>query len=202
MRQDVERLGRELLPLRVADARLPMRSEALDRSVDCGSCHGAHAFDTTTAVVEACLDCHADEHSRAYADSPHAALWLQELEGALPAGSAVTCATCHMPREAKSYDYGAYIHQLVQHNQSDTMRPIERMLRPVCLECHGYQFSIEALADTALIRHNFSGQPGVTVDSQRLAVARREQIRREREAERARKDAESESSPATQTQGD
>jgi len=202
MRQDSGRLGRELPPLRVADARLPMRDEALDRVVDCGSCHGPHAFDTASAAVEACLDCHADEHSLAYTSSPHAALRREEHDGILPAGSAVSCATCHMPREARSYDYGAYVHELVQHNQSATMRPIERMLRPVCLECHGYQFSINSLADATLIQRSFRGTPADTVDSQRLAIERREQIQREREAERARRDAEEESVPMTQSQGE
>jgi hypothetical protein len=203
MRQDIEHLGRELPALKVADARLPMQPGAAERSVDCGSCHGPHAFDTTTAAVAACLDCHADDHSLAYMDSPHATLWQAEIEGTAPMGSGVTCASCHMPREAKSYDYGAYIHQLVQHNQSDTMRPIERMLRPVCLDCHGYEFAVNSLADAVLIGNNFKGEPAaMTVRSQRLAIERREQIQRERDAERARREAEEESSQTTHAQGE
>lgn len=202
MRLDAERLGTTLAPMSVAEARLPMRPDAAMRELNCGSCHGPHAFDIAQAVVSACLDCHADEHSLAYEASPHAALWQQELAGVLPAGSAVTCASCHLPRQEKSYDYGAYIHQLVQHSQSDTMRPIERMLRPVCLACHGYAFAIDALADAALVERNFTGRPSVSVDSQRLAVERREQIQREREAERARRETERDSTTTVPAQGE
>ena len=33
------------------------------------------------------------------------------------------------------------------------------MLRTVCLQCHGLQFSMDALADRNLILSNFSGRP-------------------------------------------
>jgi hypothetical protein len=35
------------------------------------------------------------------------------------------------------------------------------MLRPVCLECHGLGFAMDALADRARIADNFSGPPSV-----------------------------------------
>jgi hypothetical protein len=35
---------------------------------------------------------------------------------------------------------------LVQHNQNETLEPAEKMIRPVCLHCHGLGFSIDALA--------------------------------------------------------
>ena len=54
-----------------AKARLPMRPDAQSRALDCGTCHDVHAVDVQYAAVEACLGCHADEHSEAYRDSPH-----------------------------------------------------------------------------------------------------------------------------------
>jgi hypothetical protein len=60
----------------------------------------------------------------------------------------------------------------VQHNQSDTLRPNEKMLRSVCLSCHGLQFSLDALADHELIENNFSGKPTVRVQSLDMAARR------------------------------
>lgn len=184
MRLDEARLGRALAPMRVRDARLPMRTDAAGATVTCGSCHGAHRFDTRRAAVEACLGCHDDTHSRAYVDSPHDRLRRLELAGRLPPGSGVTCASCHMPRVPESYEWGAYIHTLVQHNQSDNLRPNDKMLRPVCMQCHGYGFSADALADPDLILGNFDGPPSVVVESRSLAERRRLEIERQREAER------------------
>ena len=172
MRLDSAALGVELPPMQPQLARLPMSADARDRRLDCGACHSAHRYDTTHAAVDACLGCHADEHSRAYVDSPHAR-------------NAVTCATCHMPRTPVDYDWGAYTHVLVQHNQSDNLRPNEKMLRPVCTQCHGLEFSIDALADVELVRHNFNGAPGIHVPSTDLAVERRRVIDLERQAQRA-----------------
>lgn len=130
-------------------ARLPMKASAARRELGCTSCHGAHDFDTRRAAVEACLECHDDEHSRAYQDSPHFRLWQEELAGTLPPGAGVSCATCHLPRERS----------LVSHNQSAMMRPAEKMLRPVCSSCHGVDFALAALADEVSVRRNFRGQP-------------------------------------------
>ena len=46
------------------------------------------------------------------------------------------------------------------------------MIRPVCMECHGLGFAIDALADENLIRSNFSGKPAVHVPSIELAKKR------------------------------
>ncbi len=46
------------------------------------------------------------------------------------------------------------------------------MLRPVCLSCHGLQFSIDALADEALIERNFTGMPAVHIRSLEMARER------------------------------
>ena len=46
------------------------------------------------------------------------------------------------------------------------------MVRPVCMQCHGYEFSIDALADDALIKNNFNGQPAVHIESADWAISR------------------------------
>ncbi len=40
------------------------------------------------------------------------------------------------------------------------------------MQCHGYEFSVNALADKALIRRNFTGRPAVLVKSVEMAVER------------------------------
>jgi formate-dependent nitrite reductase cytochrome c552 subunit len=165
-----EGVGVKLPPMPVADARLPMKSPPNAEHVDCGSCHSAHRFDTQHAAVEACLGCHDDTHSRAYSGSPHDLLESAER---------VTCATCHMPRVEESYEWGAYVHVLVDHNQSANLRPNDAMLRGVCMQCHGLSFSLDALADRKLIDDNFSGPPGVHVPS--VDWARQRRAERERQ---------------------
>jgi hypothetical protein len=162
------RLAQKLEPMRPAMARLPMRDKAHDKTLGCTTCHGAHRFDTRRAAVESCLGCHDDRHSRAYKKSAHYALWQKELNGELPPGSGVSCATCHLPRiEYRTADDVKRI--LVQHNQNDTLRPNEKMIRPVCMNCHGLEFSINALADPGLIARNFQGRPGARVGSMEMA---------------------------------
>ena len=64
---------------------------------------------------------------------------------------------------------------ITNHNQNDTLYPNEKMIRPVCIECHGLGFAIDALADPALITNNFSGQPDRHIESIDWAVNRVEQ---------------------------
>jgi hypothetical protein len=180
MRLDAARLGMSLSPMTTDAARLPMAPDARTDTVDCGSCHGAHRFDTAYATVDACLGCHADQHSRAYVGSPHHELLERARAGLQPAETAVTCATCHLPRAELSYDYGAYTHVLIEHNQNDNLRPNDKMLRSVCLDCHGLGFSIDALADRRLIDSNFDGRPQVHVESIDFAVERRRAVEAER----------------------
>ena len=167
------RLERGLSPMTAAQARLPMRDEAAHRELTCTSCHGAHRFDTKAAAVESCIGCHDDSHSRAYKQSLHHELWVKEGRGELPAGSGVSCASCHMPRVRISTDEGSRM--AVQHNQSDTFQPNSKMIRPVCQSCHGLGFSIDALADTALIARNFKGAPSRHVQSIDMAVKKEQQ---------------------------
>ena len=150
----------------VAEARLPMRSDAMHRSLDCGTCHDAHAVDTRRAAVEACASCHDDDHTRAYFESPHHALWEAELGGAAPPGAGVSCATCHLVRTERRGTI------TTSHNNNENLRPNEKMIRTVCLDCHGLGFSLDALADTELVRRNFAGRPSVHVESIEWAIQR------------------------------
>jgi len=148
-------------------ARLPMHQDSLEKPLDCLSCHGAHKFDVQQAAVENCLGCHADEHSLAYKESPHAELWEKELSGELPEGSGVSCASCHMPRV--EIDVSEWMERVVvMHNQNATLVPNEKMIRPSCLECHGLEFSINALSDEELVKKNFKGVSTFKTDSMRL----------------------------------
>lgn len=136
-----------------AEARVSLLPEAHGRDLTCNTCHAPHAQDLTLAAVDSCLTCHNDDHSTAYKDSPHYALWTAEQAEELPPGSGVSCATCHMPQTARGDEVRT------NHNQNDTLRPNEKMIRATCLSCHGLSFAIDALADPGLVANNFSGQP-------------------------------------------
>lgn len=169
------RLAQDLSPMKPEMARQPMNPTAHGKELGCTSCHAAHRFDTHSAAVEACLSCHNDEHSRVYKDSPHFRLWSEELRGQQPRGAGVSCATCHLPREIHKEEGVETVR--TQHNQNLNLRPNEKMIRSVCLYCHGLDFSLDALADATLVERNFSGQPTLHVKSvemteQRAANAR------------------------------
>jgi hypothetical protein len=132
-----------------------------------------------SAAVDACLECHSDEHSLAYKQSPHFSLWEKELGGEGEAGTGVTCASCHMPRV--DFDVNDWMSRImVDHNQNATLSPNEKMIRPACLHCHGLAFTLDALADEALIETNFQGRPTVHVESMELAEADQKRAERER----------------------
>lgn len=162
------RLRVGLTPMTPAKARLPMTAEAYDKTLTCMSCHPAHRFDVAKAAMEGCLECHDDEHSLSYKQSLHYELWLKEQSGELPPGSGVSCASCHMPRI--NMDVSEWLSRvIVEHNQNATLTPNEKMIRPACLHCHGLEFSINALADNALIKNNFQGKPAFQTESMELA---------------------------------
>ncbi|MCC9655503.1 cytochrome c3 family protein [Rhodopirellula halodulae] len=176
------RLAQDLSPMTPAMARLPMHVDAAHRELTCNACHPGHRFDTQTASVDACVGCHNDDHSRSYLGSGHHVAWQSEMRGEADAGSGVSCATCHMPRLEDS-DGEVW----VQHNQNDNLRPNEKMLRDVCMNCHGPGFSIDALADEQLIQKCFDAPPTIHIDSVDLAKARFDEQQRKREARRKKK---------------
>lgn len=153
--QEGMRLAHNLSPLVPGMARLPMHVKASQQGLTCTACHAAHLPDRRAASVSACLGCHNDSHTLAYAKSSHARLWEQEQQGRIPAGQGVSCASCHFPRQA-GHDHAA---ATVQHNVSANLRPNQKMLESVCMRCHGVPFSLDALADRPLIERNFVGSP-------------------------------------------
>jgi hypothetical protein len=169
-----------LPPMTPAQAWLPMKADAAGAELTCNTCHSAHRYDRAAAEVEACAGCHDDAHTKAYFVSPHYDLLKQEMAGRLPSGSGVSCATCHMPATLTRGEDGAKA-IFVTHNQNDNLRPNEKMVRGVCGQCHGLQFTLDALADPALVAENFKGIPAVHVES--IAWAER----RARERGRAKK---------------
>jgi formate-dependent nitrite reductase cytochrome c552 subunit len=164
------RLAAGLPAMTPGESRLPMRADAAHRTMTCNACHDAHRYDTRAAAVDACLKCHDDGHSRAYNGSVHQRTWLAELSGEAAPGSGVSCATCHLPRERHRVDGHDVVR--VQHNQNANLRPNEKMIRSTCLDCHGYAFALDALADRALIDANFNGRPARHLETIEM-VARR-----------------------------
>ncbi len=160
------RFAQGLAAMAVKDARSQMRGDAAHETLSCSSCHGPHDTDTRFAAVQACQGCHDSEHVRQYDNSPHAKASAQAL-AAGRAHEAVTCATCHMPRMETE---GGVVQ--VNHNQSENLRPNEKMIRPVCMNCHGLGFAIDALADRALIESNFNGRPAQKIPSIEMARER------------------------------
>ena len=156
-------VGIELSAMRPELARLPMHEESAHKSLDCSACHQAHRYDTKYAAAEACMTCHNDEHSNNYKNSSHYELWMEEVNGTGEPGTGVSCATCHMPR----VEIDGEMH--VQHNQNYNLRPNEKMIRSVCMSCHGLEFSLNSLADSLLIEQCFAGSPTVEIDSAQMA---------------------------------
>lgn len=169
------RLAAGLSPMTPAQAHIPMQPANAHKELTCNSCHGAHDFNRVDASTSACLTCHADDHSKSFFDSPHGSLWLEVEQGVRPMEEAVSCATCHMPREENTV-FGQKVVQ-VQHNQNANLRPNEKMIRPTCMNCHSLSFSIDALADPVLIHNNFNGQPAEHIRSIDMAVERDQSYR-------------------------
>lgn len=140
-------------------ARLPMHASAAHKQLNCSACHDPHRPDLQFAAVDACVSCHDDGHTRGYLNSSHFQLWQDEISGTAAAGTGVSCATCHMPRD----DEGR-----VEHNQNSNLQPNEKMIRTTCMNCHGLQFTLDALADPRLKANGYSTSPQGHVESPQM----------------------------------
>jgi hypothetical protein len=173
------RLALKLPAMQVGEARRPIDTSQKHNAIGCSSCHSAHEYNIRTAAAKSCLNCHKDKHSLAYKKSKHFTLWRKEQDGTAPAGSGVSCATCHLPRVLSKHNGKQRV--VVQHNQNRNLRPNEKMIREVCMDCHGLGFSIDALADPKLIANNFQGRPAKHIKSIQMAQAREiEQAKKKR----------------------
>ncbi len=150
-------------PLTPALARLPMKAEAHDMQMTCATCHDAHSVNTVQAAVDSCLTCHNDSHSLNYENSRHAELFAADLTLPRPSGSSVSCATCHLPRhELKKGDSSI---TLVNHNNTYTLLPRDRMVKEVCMNCHGVEYSYNSIFDDALVEANFDQPPSLSLET-------------------------------------
>ena len=132
-----------------------------EQTQGCESCHTIHR---QNYIIEespfkigtrACLNCHQDQHSTAFLVSKHASI--------------ITCASCHMPIMQAAEN----LQPITDHNQNNNLEPNEKMIRSVCLDCHGLRFAINALADEKLIENNFQGLPTTQVPSIDWALKRK-----------------------------
>lgn len=166
-------------PLTPEMARLPMKHEAFDKQMNCNACHNVHTVDTVKASVDACLTCHNDNHSLNYKNSKHAKAVFAALENdsELPRPSAdmVTCSACHLPRSGTKKGDGTTLVK-VNHNNTYNLKPQDRMVGDVCLNCHGVEYSYNSIFDEELVEANFDRPPTLShqsFDLMRAAEKRR-----------------------------
>ena len=148
-------------------AHLPMQAEARDKVMNCNTCHDVHTVNTTPAAVDACLSCHNDTHSLNYKNSKHAKLWLAEGQLPRPSTQSTTCATCHLPRQTlESTDT-----VVVNHNNTFTLKPRDRMVKEVCMHCHGMDYAYNSIFDDDLVEANFARPPTQTLKTLEMVRA-------------------------------
>ena len=151
-------------PLTPRLARLPMQPTALDRQMTCNTCHDVHSVNTIQASVDACLTCHNDTHSLNYQSSKHAQLFAADSSLPRPSGTSVSCATCHLPRHSIKQADGSEL-AWVNHNNTFTLKPRDRMVQEVCMNCHGVEYSFNSIFDDALVEANFDKPPSLSLET-------------------------------------
>ena len=153
-----------------AMAHIPMKKDAMDKQMNCNTCHNVHSVDTVQASVDACLTCHDDTHSLNYQNSRHAELFLASKELPRPGPGAVTCATCHLPRTGieKSDDTTLV---KVNHNNTYNLKPADRMVGEVCMNCHGVEYAYNSIFDPELVESNFDRPPSLELQTFELMEA-------------------------------
>lgn len=150
-------------PLQPSMARLPMKAEAHDQLMTCNTCHDVHSVKTTPASTDACLTCHNDQHSLNYENSKHAELFAADRNLPRPSGESVSCATCHLPRH--EMDKGEETVTHVNHNNTFTLLPRDRMVQEVCMNCHGVEYSYNSIFDDELVEANFDKAPTQSMET-------------------------------------
>ncbi|MFK8186674.1 MAG: cytochrome c3 family protein [Phormidesmis sp.] len=165
-------------PLTPKLARLPMQHDAFDKQMDCNACHNVHTVNTMQASVDACLTCHNDNHSLNYKNSKHAKAVFASVESnselPRPGDEMVTCATCHLPRVAQKKGEATLVK--VNHNNTYNLKPQDRMVGDVCMNCHGVEYSYNSIFDDELVEANFDRAPTLShqsFDLMRAAEKRR-----------------------------
>ncbi len=150
-------------PLTPAMARLPMHADALDRQMTCNTCHDVHSVNTVQAATDSCLTCHNDAHSVNYQNSKHAKLFEADRSLPRPSNASVSCATCHLPRHSVTTGSGEVVK--VNHNNTYTLKPRDRMVADVCMNCHGVEYSYNSIFDDELVTANFDKPPHLELET-------------------------------------
>ena len=153
------RLNEGLSPLTPKMAALPMKKSAFDKQMNCNTCHDAHSVNTFKAATDSCLTCHNDSHSLNYKKSKHFELVTSEGILPRPSNDSVTCATCHLPREK----HGETIY--VNHNNTYNLLPRDRMVKDVCINCHGMEYAYNSIFDDELVTENFARPPTLKLET-------------------------------------
>ncbi|MEM1368334.1 MAG: hypothetical protein AAGG02_10010 [Cyanobacteria bacterium P01_H01_bin.15] len=154
------RIHEGLSPLTPAMSHLPMLADARDKAMNCNTCHDVHSVNTVAASVDSCLTCHDDTHSQNYLASKHGQMWLaDQVSLPRPSANAVSCSTCHLPR----HEEGSVV--LVNHNNTYNLKPRDRMVKDVCLNCHGVEFAYNSIFDDDLIENNFAEEPKLKMET-------------------------------------
>ncbi len=146
-------------PLTPAMAHIPMKKGVEKLEMNCNTCHDVHSVNTAVAATDSCLTCHNDQHSLNYKESPHAKLVSNLNELPRPNEGAVTCATCHLPRTK----VGKTV--MVNHNNTYNLLPRDRMVKDVCLNCHGLEHAYNSIFDDELVETNFAQMPTQKMES-------------------------------------
>ncbi|MGB7484965.1 MAG: cytochrome c3 family protein, partial [Phormidesmis sp.] len=161
-------------PLQPKMARLPMKHDAFNQQMNCNTCHNAHTVNTLQASVDSCLTCHNDTHSLNYENSKHGKAVFAAIAAnptlPRPSDEMVTCATCHLPRTAQKKGDGTLLVK-VNHNNTYTLKPRDRMVGDVCMNCHGMEYSYNSIFDDALVKADFDRPPTLEHPSFKLVRA-------------------------------
>ncbi|NEO49733.1 MAG: hypothetical protein F6K55_38795 [Moorea sp. SIO4A3] len=157
------RISEGLSPLTPAMAHLAMKESAIDNQMNCNSCHNVHSVDTWQASVDSCLTCHNDTHSLNYQNSKHAQLFADQGTLPRPNGESVTCASCHLPRQELENTENTIV--VVNHNNTFTLKPRDRMVKEVCMNCHSVEYSYNSIFDDELVEENFSQPPTLKLET-------------------------------------
>lgn len=151
-----------LSPLTPAMAHLPMKESARDKQMNCNTCHNVHSVNTYPAATDSCLTCHNDAHSRNYQNSKHGQMFADAGMLPRPNEESVTCATCHLPRQTINKTV------LVNHNNTYTLLPRDRMVKEVCMHCHSVEYAFNSIFDDELVEANFARPPTLKLETFKL----------------------------------
>ena len=154
-----------LSPLTPAMAHIPMKESAMDKQMNCNTCHNVHSVNTYQAATDSCLTCHKDSHSLNYQNSKHAQIFADAGSLPRPNEESITCATCHLPRQEINKTI------VVNHNNTYTLLPRDRMVKEVCMHCHSVEYAFNSIFDDELVKANFARPPTLKLETFELVRA-------------------------------